>query len=536
MGFLNKKKRERKRLIQSFGKLKNESFNFDLIERYFRKKDNKDAFQILSDRTCSDIDFSELFMVLDRTNSKVGQQYIYDKLRIIPKVPEFAKQEKLINWFIHNQETRVSVQRKLEELGSNETYYITSLFQDEHIRPPKWYFIVPLLSLSSLISLLLLPFNPQMFLLLIGVFVINTGIHYWNKKNLYQYLGSIPQLLVLNKVACDLFKYENFKIINTELPKALKVIDEIKIRMSFFKLEARLDGDLGTALWAVMEFVKTVFILEPLLLFGALEKLDTRRDAIEEVFRFVGEIDAMISIASLRSGLLQYCTPEVHEQEKYIKGKGVYHPLLPSCVRNDIEIDGKSILLTGSNMSGKTSFIRTIGINLITGLTINTCFASQFSLSQMRIFSAIRISDDLLNDKSYYFEEVLAIKAMIKESQEQEPCLFLLDEIYKGTNTVERISAGKAVLSALSSGNNIVFVSTHDIELADFLKDEYQLFHFSEVVENNTVDFDYKLKEGKLKMRNAIRILQINGYPDQVVLEAIELSKQLDEVSCIYQE
>ena len=135
-----------------------------------------------------------------------------------------------------------------------------------------------------------------------------------------------------------------------------------------------------------------------------------------------------------------------------------------------------------------------------------------------------------MNDKSYYFEEVLTIKEMIDKSVDGTPNLFLLDEIFKGTNTIERISAGKAVLSSLAKADNIVFVSTHDVELADLLKDEYALYHFSEKVDHKTVDFDYKLKDGKLKDRNAIRILQINGYPEHIIKEAIEISKELDKV------
>jgi DNA mismatch repair ATPase MutS len=179
-------------------------------------------------------------------------------------------------------------------------------------------------------------------------------------------------------------------------------------------------------------------------------------------------------------------------------------------------------------MSGKTTFIRSIGINLITGLTINTCFAEAMSIPRIRIYSAIRISDNLMNDKSYYFEEVLTIKNMIQKSSDGKPNLFLLDEIFKGTNTIERISAGKAVLSKLSKNDNIVFISTHDIELTDMLAGEYELYHFSEIVNENNVDFDYKLKEGKLKSRNAIKILQINDYPDDIINEAIEISETLD--------
>ena len=368
-----------------------------------------------------------------------------------------------------------------------------------------------------------------MSLVLLGVFIINIVIHLWNKRNLYQYLGSIPQLLHLIKIAHELFKNDNLKPLKPNLDKSFEVTAKIKKRMSFFKMGTRLESDFEALLWSFFELIKILFLIEPLFLFDILKQLDTKRKEVENIYTFVGKIDCLVSIASLRKGLLKYCNPTITETKKILSIKEAYHPLIYNCVENDIEINQKSILLTGSNMSGKTSFIRTIGINVITGLTINTCFAKAMSMPRMRIYSAIRISDDLLNDKSYYFEEVLTIKEMLDKSQDEKSNLFLLDEIYKGTNTIERISAGKAVLSYLSKENNIVCVSTHDIELVDLLKDEYDLYHFSEKVENKNVDFDYKLKAGKLTTRNAIRILHINDYPEKIIEEAFKLSKELDK-------
>jgi DNA mismatch repair ATPase MutS len=293
-------------------------------------------------------------------------------------------------------------------------------------------------------------------------------------------------------------------------------------------MEAKLQTDLQVLVWGFFELFKVVFLLEPLFVFGILKQLDTKRQEIEDLFIFVGQIDCLISIASLRKGLPKTCTPNVIDEQKTILAKNIYHPLIHNCIENNIYTNHQSILLTGSNMSGKTSFIRTIGINVITGLTINTCFAEEFTMPRMRVFSAIRISDDLINERSYYFEEVLTIKEMIDASENNDSNLFLLDEIFKGTNTIERISAGKAVLSSLAKNNNIVFVSTHDIELADLLKHEYKLYHFSEKIDNKTVDFDYKLKDGKLQNRNAIRILQLNNYPENIISEAFEISKELD--------
>ena len=298
--------------------------------------------------------------------------------------------------------------------------------------------------------------------------------------------------------------------------------------MSFFQLEAKLQGELEMLIWLIFEIFKTMFLIEPLLLFGVLKRLNNKREEIENVFNFVRHIDMLISIASLRNGLKTFCLPTINNKDEIIV-KDISHPLIFNCTTNSIQIAKKSILLTGSNMSGKTSFIRSIGLNVITGLTINTCFAKLMTFPLLKVFSAIRISDDLMNDKSYYFEEVLTIKEMLMESVSENKNLFLLDEIFKGTNTVERISAGKSILSALTYSNNKILVSTHDIELTDMLSHEYELYHFSETVNKKNVGFDYKLKAGKLKNRNAIRILEINDYPKEIVKEAFEISKELDE-------
>jgi len=525
----NRKKDMANRLKQSFGKMKTETSNFKMIETYFRNKDNSEAYQILSDKTCNDLDFDDLFKFLDRTNSKVGQQYLYNKLRTV-KLDENQTNldEVIIGKLTNDSELRVSIQQQLENLSHKDAYYVTTLFQDKHLKAPKWFGFIPVLSFASLLFLTLSFFEVKFLLVLLVVVVINFLIHYWNKNNVVEYINSLPQLLKLNSVAFQLFKTPALKELNPKLSKSIKLIDEVKRRMSFFRLEAKLQGDFVMIAWSIFELVKTAFLLESLLLFNVIKRLDNKRDELEDVFQFVGHIDMLVSIASVRNGLEAYCIPTITTNENAIIVKEISHPLILKCERNDITISDKSILLTGSNMSGKTTFMRAIGVNIITGLTINTCFAKSFEFPLVKLFSAIRISDDLMNNKSYYFEEVLTVKEMILESEKEEANLFLLDELFKGTNTVERISAGKAVLSTLAKNKNIVVVSTHDIELTDMLSNEYELYHFSEVISNNTVGFDYKLKNGKLKNRNAIRILEINEYPKEVIQEAIEISKELD--------
>nr|WP_321453316.1 hypothetical protein [uncultured Carboxylicivirga sp.] len=524
MIFQHQKKKIEK-LKNSFGNLKNEEFNFDLIKLYFKNKKSNSTDKTLSDRTCNDLDFDELFMFTDRTSSKPGQQFLYNQLRNIPTIHRFEQDEKIITQLIQ-EHSIFHIQYLLSKLNNDDAYYIASLFQEKQPEAPTWFKLARFSPFLVIASLILFPYVPQFLLVLMGLIVFNLIIHYWNKKNLIHYTASIPQLIKLKDCAKQLFKYHALQSINKDLLQSTKVIDNIKNKMLLFQLEAKVQGEFQALFWFIIELIKILFLLEPIILFSVSKQLKSKGSEIEKIFDFVGKTDVLLSVVSLRHGLYSYCLPKISAQAE-IEIAEMYHPLIPDCTPNNLSTHNRSILLTGSNMSGKTTFIRSIGINVLTGLTINTCFAKEAQFSCFSIESAIRISDDLLNSKSYYLEEVQTIHSMIEKSTHGNN-LFLLDEIFKGTNTVERISSGKAVLSYLAKNNNLVFVSTHDIELAELLKDEYELYHFCEWVDNNSIDFDYQLKHGPLKKRNAIRILEMNDYPKSIIEEAIAISKEAD--------
>lgn len=488
-----------------------------------------DASHILSDKVCNDLDFEELFMFLDRTNSKVGQQYLYYQLRIYNDDDNISdKDEELIQKIEKDEKFRFFLEKQLSKLDQTEAFYIAKLFQDKPISAPKWYRLLPYLSIISLISIITLSFSSILFFVVPVLIIVNMGIHYKNKNNLAHYISSLPELLKLHSIAKNLLEFNSNIFIEEELKQSVSVIDKVKKHFYLFQLENRTQSDVTNLFWGSMEIIKIILLLEPIMFFKTLNKIKTHQKHIRNLFNSIGRIDMLYSISSLRYGADNYCLPIFSNPEGGIKAKGIYHPLIENCVRNNIDTAEKSILLTGSNMSGKTTFIRTLGINVITSMSLNTCFAEAFQIPKIRLMSAIRISDDLMDEKSYYFEEVTSIKEMIACSESNYYHLFLLDEIFKGTNTVERISAGKAVLSYLVQNNNMVFVSTHDIELADLLREEYDLYHFSEIINDDEVDFDYKLKEGKLKTRNAIRILDINKYPKTIIEEAKRMAEKLD--------
>lgn len=522
------RKGKKEELLANYSQLKKGTFYFSSIRQYFLETVKVDAFQVISDQTYQDLDMDEVFMYVDRTSSKVGQQFLYDVLRTIPDSKARCERfENLIKIFKEKTRLKETVLVQLSRLNNHDAFNISSLFLQNHFTKPKWFWIVPILSSCSVLLIFISIFLPQFLLLLLPVLGINFFIHYWNREKFIQYSGTILQLLILTQVAKELSKTEVLAEKNEEINKSIAAIDNIGFQMALFKLEAKFQSDVGQAIESLVEIIKALFLIEPIVFFNVLKEFDLKREEIHQLYKFIGEIDVAISIDSLRNELPYYALPTFTDEKKQLFALDIFHPLLPDFVANSIEIHQKSVLLTGSNMSGKSTFIRTVGINAIVSQTLNTCFAREFVLPRLKIHSAIRISDDIMSDKSYYFEEVFIIKKMLEESRSGFQNLLLLDEMFKGTNTVERIAAGKSVLTYLNKENNIVFISTHDLELAEYLRDSYNLYHFTEVVENDNILFDYKIKSGQLKTTNAIRILELNKYPLEIIVEAQKLSRQI---------
>lgn len=147
----------------------------------------------------------------------------------------------------------------------------------------------------------------------------------------------------------------------------------------------------------------------------------------------------------------------------------------------------------------------------------------------MSIFTSIRINDNIEEHKSYFQAEALSILNILEKSAQQTNSLVIIDEIFRGTNTIERISAAKAILSYLTCHKNFVFVSTHDLELAELLGPEYLTYSFEERAADTRLIFDYKIKAGLLKNKNGIAILTALGYPETIIENANTISNVLRE-------
>lgn len=532
-----KREKQLEQIRKAWGNPKKEFFNFDVIGKYALIVDGK-RFHQLSTQTLLDSDFYELFSFIDRTTSKIGQQFLLRKI-IQPSndLPVLQKLNEGADFFTTYPTLREEIQLELLRLNNFDAYYISSLLQNKLLQPPTWLKFIPISILVTLTFLALAIKFPVFLIVLIVPVTLNMLIHYWNKENILHFIRSFPQLNILIDVCNQLSKK---RIGFTDAAVATCIEDLKPFQQQLAMLgglnESGIKTELSQVVGYFIELLKGFFLIEVFTLFRLIEKVETKKQSIVQLFNYVGEIDAALSVASLRAGTLKTCKPHFAAAEKKLSAKNIYHPLLTNCVKNDIVIHSKSVLITGSNMSGKTTFLRTILLNTILAQTIYTCFADEFETPILKQFSSIRIDDNVMEGKSYYFEEANVMAALINEVTSGDQNLFILDEVFRGTNTIERIASAKAILSYLNSENNIVVVSTHDLELSHMLEHDYDLYHFSETMQDQEFHFDHKLKPGRLRSRNAIRILELMDYPKQIIDEAQHLSNILDNGRADYRE
>ncbi|MCU7495570.1 MAG: hypothetical protein HF314_13360 [Ignavibacteria bacterium] len=205
----------------------------------------------------------------------------------------------------------------------------------------------------------------------------------------------------------------------------------------------------------------------------------------------------------------------------YLSVQAMGHPLIPEKrrVRNDFHLGplNRINLITGSNMSGKSTFLRTIGINTALGLAGAPVDAAKMEFCLLRLFTCIKVSDSVTDGISYFYAEVKRLKKLLELLEEENdlPVFFLIDEIFKGTNNVERLIGSRSFIKALAGKNGFGAVTTHDLELTKIAEEisSAENYHFRETVSENIMKFDYLLRQGPCPTTNALKIMKIEGLP-----------------------
>ncbi len=251
-------------------------------------------------------------------------------------------------------------------------------------------------------------------------------------------------------------------------------------------------------------------------------KADTLKTVYGNDFRTwitaIGQFEVIASLAIPGFENPQWIYPEISDTVVKINAEKIGHPLIHADTRivNDMAIDNAGVVavITGSNMSGKSTFLRTLAINAVLGYAGAPVCAAGFVLPLVTIYSSMRISDDLSSHVSTFYAELVRIRMVVEAVKRGEKVLFLLDELFRGTNSQDRHDGAVAVLKTLSNSNTIGIVSTHDLELCNLAEnnpERFVNFHFEEFYRNNTIEFDYTLKKGRSTTKNAMFLIRMIG-------------------------
>lgn len=531
-------RKNRKDFIQKvkkeWAKIPNREYNYDQLEgigRYFVNKNTEEFF--IDNITWNDLDMNSIFIMLNNTNSSVGEQYLYYILR----TPRFKKEEleerkRIVDYLENNEENRIKLQCMYGEIGRTGHYSLTDYIYnlaglDKQSNLLEYGML--LLGIASIIAALTIPIYGVF--LFVGVLVLNVTQYYKRKGEVEPYFVSISYINRL-LIGADTFVKTmplEFSEYANQAKKAKEQFKRFKRNAKWIKSGKSATGSIEDV---IFDYVKLFFHIDLIMFNNMLAEVKEKVNYIDLLIETMGSIEACIAIASFRGTREYYSIPELSsDSNATFDVQDVYHPMIENPVVNSIK-EGKSVLITGSNASGKSTFLKTVAINAILAQTIYMTMARKYSANYYRVFSSMALTDNLMSNESYYIVEIKSLKRILDASQGEVPILCFIDEVLRGTNTVERIAASAQILNSLDQEKVMCFAATHDIELTQILENVYQNYHFEEEVIDNDILFNYELRTGRATSRNAIKLLSIIGYDKQIINQAEESAAEFVESNC----
>ncbi len=496
---------------------------FESITEYYRYAEidsiNADAI------TWNDLDMDEVFDRINTCESSVGEEYLYALLhRQIPPEEE-ADFLHLLELLKNDEKLRFETCKALHNLGIfNYNSVAKSCLRGaegmEYIGKSQMYMALIFLPVAAgLLGFLIASGIGAVGGAIAGI-ITNIAIYCKINLRVERHMGMMKYLCrilfcanKLSRVSDDSY-FARFGELYQPFSSAARLLSQIGKESG---------GDLAD----IAETYLKMFTFRDMYTYAYLRELFTgKQDEINRVYKHIGFLDAVCAVLNFRGSSEIWCVPEFTE-EKGMCFRKLVHPLIEKPVANDFDIKD-NILVTGSNASGKSSFVKAAAINAILAQSILTCTAEQFRMRRCKVVTSMAVRDDICAGDSYFVAEIKSMKRIV-EQVKTEYCFCVIDEILKGTNTIERIAASVSVLKEMAETESICVAATHDIELTVMLEDCYRNVHFEETVTDDDVTFDYKIKEGAARTRNAIKLLKVNGFPQAVISAAERLAERLSE-------
>ena len=516
------KKQFDSRVIKGWGKepkFKQTSDEFECISHFFR------------DRSKGKSDFDRIFKQMNAAFSSPGEDTLYTWLRTPQTDNEvLSEREKMIRHFSEDTDGRRKVLRILNDIGRMKKMsmydYIRRLSDAEKIGTVK-YIVLCILMCVGIVMLFIHPVAA--LAILIPVIVANIAVYLRQKDRTEVYIKSFSCVLKLAEAADKLSACDD-EIVSSyrdELKNLTGKLTALR-RGAFF---VTTSGSNGTGLGdALLEYFKILFHIDLIKFDQMITAYRGNEDVCMRIFEIAGGLDAAIAVASWREYLGNWCEPELTFAENgFLEVADMYHPLISEPVPVTYSGSGGN-LITGSNASGKSTFLKETAIASILAQSVHTVPAGSYRASFFRTYTSMALRDDIDSGESYFIVEIRSLKRILDAAQsEGAPVLGIVDEVLRGTNTIERISASSQILRRLTDTNAVIFAATHDIELSYILEKYYNNYHFTEQITDGDVRFDYVLREGRATSRNAIALLTISGYGEDISRAAREQAERFEQ-------
>ncbi len=500
-----------------------------LPNRFFDVARKRASSRSVDDRTWADLELPRIFALLNTTVTPIGGQCLYRQLRTYEEdASALARRFRECRELRQDAALREELQLILAALEANSTAYMVDALitrPPAKLKHPRLIAAWGGLSFAVLVAAIALPSVLGLWWLWAGMLAINALAIFVASPKLDTDISALldcrPLLRVAEKLSAHRF---------TGRLSAAAQLAEIRPQRRQLSAQTRWLAALApqqlmvdSIEHAFLFAINVCFLVKWIAYARCVEGFTRNRHEWLRIFELIGTLDAAIAAANFLHRFPIHCAPVLTTSHE-ISLQDAYHPLMSAPVPNSVVLEGRSALISGSNMTGKTAFMKVVGLNIVFAQTLGFCLATSATIRRSAVMAAIRGEQGIEDGKSRYLDEIQSILGFVRLAERGDCRVFIIDEIFSGTNTAERIAAGKAVLDDLSRHAQVL-ATTHDVELQELLSERFERLHFRE---DPDVDgfFDYKLRVGASKERNAIRLLERVGFPPRIIEEAMQLAER----------
>jgi hypothetical protein len=489
--------------------------------------------RLVDDETSADLELDEVFRGIDRSLTSPGQSMLYALLRSTPSDEEVLEHRmRRIRFYADRRDLREGLRRLLKKkVGfqlvddvARELFVVSDSGLAKHKNLISLWIAITIASCATPVFLGI----GALFLIVLPIAILNIVIYGKSTGQISVHAASLYYIGVMASFCGRMRKLPGHEE-SEELARLAALYPKIKrvIRpAAFLRPVTSLGSDMSDA---ALLFIKVFFLGEIANYIKAVEAIRDSGAELRALYETVGLIDAFCSLAMLAEEEDAPTAARATKGFGKIAAAAAFHPLVEGCVPVSFSFD-RGVILTGTNMSGKSTFLRILGINQILAANLGMAYAESFETDLYFVTSSIRSEDDRAAGKSRYLaeaERLLEITRAIKAAD--PPLLALIDEILNGTNSQDRIAASIAILKGAAGRGSILVAATHDLGIATALEGDYEPLFFSERIEDGRLIFDYELRKGIADRKNARRLLRIIGFGDDILGPDDPPSRELND-------